>query len=176
MQDREDSLMFKPMIAVALTVPVLAGAAGAANGDPIRLSGAQEDPTVITDGRGTVVLRIQGNTIAYDLRYRDLNGDVTQAHIHIGQNDNIGGIAAFLCSNLNNGPTGTPTCPPDPGHVSGVLNADDVVDTAVLQGVGPGEIGNLIRAIRAGLMYVNVHSSTSPAGEIRGDFPPPSHD
>ena len=166
--------MFKPMIAVALTVPLLGGAAVAADGGQhgpirVRLSGAQEDPTVITDGRGTAVLRIQGSTIAYDLSYRTLNGDITQAHIHIGQNDNTGGIAAFLCSNVGGGGPGTPACPPDPGQVAGVLDADDVVDTAAAQGVGPGEIGNLIRAIRAGLVYVNVHSSTSPVGEIRGD-------
>ena len=84
--------MFKTTIAVALTAPLLAGAAIAADGgshEPIRiaLSGAQEDPTVITGGRGTAVLRINGNTISYRVRYRNLESDIEQAHIHIGAAD-----------------------------------------------------------------------------------------
>ena len=76
-KNREGSFMFKTTIAVALTAPLLAGAAIAADGgshEPIRiaLSGAQEDPTVITGGRGTAVLRINGNTISYRVRYRNL--------------------------------------------------------------------------------------------------------
>ena len=39
------------------------------------------------------------------------------------------------------------------------------------RGIAPGQIDELIRAIRAGATYVNVHSSpTYPGGEIRGQI------
>lgn len=134
----------------------------------IQLSGAQEDPTVITDGRGSATLRIQGASLVYDVRYLDLESDIEQAHIHIGDDDTTGGIAAFLCSDLGNGPAGTASCPPAPGRLTGAIVASEVIGPAA-QGVPPGNIAKLIRAVRAGLVYINIHTVGSPAGEIRGD-------
>jgi hypothetical protein len=172
--------MLKPIAIAAITLPFLAlGAAAAPNHgtrEPIRvsLSGAQEDPTVITDARGAAVLQIQGNTVTYRVRYRDLESDIEQAHIHIGAKDTTGGIAVFLCTDLGNGPAGTPSCPPAPGELSGVINAADVLGPAA-QGVPPGSIGDLITALRRGLAYLNIHTVISPAGEIRGDVPRHDH-
>ena len=178
-QNREGTLMSKSMTAIALTVPLLAGAAIAADGgshEPIRiaLSGAQEDPTVITGGRGTAVLRINGNTISFRVRYSNLVTAVQQAHIHIGAADTTGGIAAFLCTNLSGGPAGTPPCPPAPGEITGVIDAADVLDVPA-QGVPAGSIAALITALRNGLAYVNIHTLVSPMGEIRGDVPSQHH-
>lgn len=144
-----------------------------------RLSGAQEDPTVITSARGNATLRIVGNTIAYNVRYRDLASDIQQAHIHIGADDTTGAIAVFLCTNLGNGPTGTPACgPPRSGQITGVIEAADVLDDPKLlaQGISAGDIAGLIRAIRTGLAYVNIHTVLSPAGEIRGDVAHHEHE
>ena len=97
----EGSLMLKPIAITAITLPFLAlGVAAAPNHgtrEPIRvsLSGAQEDPTVITDARGAAVLQIQGNTVTYRVRYRDLESDIEQAHIHIGAKDTTGGICSI---------------------------------------------------------------------------------
>jgi hypothetical protein len=134
----------------------------------VPLSGAQEDPTVITSARGIAVLRIVGATVQYQIRYRDLESDIEQAHIHIGANDTTGGIAAFLCSDLAGRPPGTAPCPPSPGRLVGVIEAAEVIGPAA-QGIAPGEIADLQRAIRSGLAYVNIHTVASPAGEIRGD-------
>jgi len=38
------------------------------------------------------------------------------------------------------------------------------------QGIAPGELDEFIRAIRAGVTYVNVHSTKFPSGEIRGQI------
>lgn len=160
------------IVAVATAAPALAAdQRGHGHTFKIELSGAQEDPTVITSGRGDAVLRIQGSTVAYDVRYRNLESDIEQAHIHIGDDDNTGGIAVFLCSDLTTPapPAGTPACPPAPGRLTGVIDAGDVLGP-VAQGVPVGSIDDLIRAIRAGLVYVNIHTVVSPAGEIRGDI------
>lgn len=165
---------------MAGTLLMAAGSAPAAlaqqSGDVIEvaLSGAQEDPTVITNGRGRAIFRISGNTIAYTLRYQQLESDIQQAHIHIGANDTTGGIAVFLCSDLGNGPPGTRRCPSAPAQFSGVIDRTDVIGPEA-QGVTPGTINDVIRALRTGLAYVNVHTVVSPSGEIRGDVRPHRH-
>jgi hypothetical protein len=50
-----------------------------------------------------------------------------------------------------------------------VIDASDVLGPEA-QGVPVGGINDLIRAIRAGLVYINTHTVVSPAGEIRGDI------
>jgi hypothetical protein len=43
---------------------------------------------------------------------------------------------------------------------------------AVAQGLEPGEFDELVDAIRAGVTYVNVHTTKFPGGEIRGQIGP----
>jgi hypothetical protein len=135
------------------------------------LIGYEEVPAVSTVASGEFRARISRDEseLAYTLSYADLEGAVQQAHIHFGQFGVNGGISVFLCSNLGNGPAGTPACPDPPATVSGTLRADDVVGPAG-QGIAATELAELIRAIRAGVAYVNVHSSKFTGGEIRGQL------
>jgi CHRD domain len=59
-----------------------------------------------------------------------------------------------------------------------VIEAADVLDDPKLlaQGISAGDIAGLIRAIRTGLAYVNIHTVLSPAGEIRGDVAHHEHE
>lgn len=162
---------------VALLLAGTASAAQAKNSDDshkdrhrssqvfvVKLDSYQEVPAVVTRGVGTATLRIHGSTIQYVLNYRATESTVTQAHIHIGRKATNGGVSAYLCSNLGNGPTGTPACPAA-GKVSGTIRQ---VSGPAAQGVD--NIAELIRAIRAKAVYVNVHSQKYPAGEIRGNL------
>ena len=135
----------------------------------IPLHGFQEVPVVSTTARGAFVADIQSDSIRYELRYNALQGEVRQAHIHLGQRDVNGGVSVFLCQTATNpDPTGlAPTCPPPPARVSGTLTAANVIGPAS-QGIAAGEFAELLRAIRAGKAYVNVHSDTFPGGEVRG--------
>ena len=38
------------------------------------------------------------------------------------------------------------------------------------QGIDPGEFGELLDAVRAGVTYANVHSTKYPGGEIRAQL------
>jgi hypothetical protein len=175
------SLRVKLAIGVAaLGVVVIAGAAVAGDRSKVKttLTGLEETPlTISTDGNGTFRATIAdgGNAINYELSYASLEGSVTQAHIHFGQEAISGGISAFLCTNLGNGPAGTQACPPAPATVTGTITAADVIGPAG-QGIAAGELDELISAIRVGAAYANVHSTTYPAGEIRGQFDDRGHD
>jgi hypothetical protein len=137
--------------------------------------GYEEVPAVSTTGNGQVDVQVarDGQSFHFVLHYRALESPVTQSHIHFGQKSVAGGIAVFFCSNLGNGPAGTPPCPqPAPGEmatVEGTRTAADVIGPAA-QGIAPGQFAELVRALRAGVAYANVHSQQWPAGEIRGQF------
>lgn len=142
------------------------------------LTGWQEVPSVSTTGNGEFNARISNDEsrIDWELSYSDLEGAIQQAHIHIGNKGVNGGITVFLCTNLGNGPAGTQPCPAPPATISGTILAADVSPNipatlaARNQGLNTGEIDELIRAIRAGATYVNVHSTTWPGGEIRSQI------
>jgi hypothetical protein len=142
------------------------------------LIGYQEVPAVSTVASGDFKAKISNDEsrIDYELSYSDLEGAVQQSHIHFGQQGVNGGISVFLCTNLGNGPAGTQPCPPAPATITGTIMAADVSPNipatagARTQGINTGELAELIKAIRAGSTYVNVHSTMWPGGEIRSQI------
>lgn len=134
-----------------------------------RLRGALEVPALSTPGGGRFEAAIGDDEITYRLNYSHLKGAVTQAHIHLGQRDVNGGIMVFLCSNLPGAPAGTQPCPASPGEISGTIHASDVIGP-VGQGISPGEFHEVLRAMRIGITYVNVHTDLFQGGEIRGQL------
>ena len=150
------------------------GVAVATGGRDIRekLTGYEETPQALsTPANGEFKLRINrfSDSLDYRLSYRGFETPVLQAHIHFGARATTGGVSVFLCSNLGNGPEGTPACPTMAGTVSGTLRPEDVVGPAG-QGIAAGEFDELVDAIRAGYTYANVHSDARPAGEIRAQL------
>jgi CHRD domain len=170
----------------ALAVLVLVGASASAaqgSGDDddndatgTRLIGYREVPPISTRGVGTFRARmVSDDAFRFRLTYNRLESPITQSHIHFGQRHVAGGISVFLCSNLGNGPAGTAPCPgTTSGVVTGTITADDVIGP-VPQGITAGEFAELVRAIRAGATYANVHTTTFPSGEIRGQIPGRHH-
>jgi hypothetical protein len=162
--------MTHPALPALVVAAVLSAGAHADNGDRIhaRLHSYQEVPAASSTARGSFEGRIVGDSsITYELRYTGLESSVTQAHIHFGQRHVNGGIAVFLCSNLGNGPAGTQACPTPSATITGTITAASVIGPAG-QGLAAGEFNELLRAIRSGIAYVNVHSVALPGGEIRG--------
>lgn len=135
------------------------------------LSGHQEVPALSTPGSGSFRAKVDvaAGTIHWEFSYAGLEADATQSHIHFGQAGVSGGVSAFLCTNLGNGPVGTPACPLRGGELSGVITAASVLGPAG-QGIAPGEFAALAAAILDQVAYVNVHTVAWPAGEIRGQL------
>lgn len=139
------------------------------------LRGFNEVPAVSTQARGLfrAVLSGDDGELQYWLDYQGLEGAVVMSHIHLGDHHTNGGISVWLCGTpANPGPTGTPTCgagDTEGPEASGTLTASQVVGPAG-QGIAAAEFAELVRAIRAGVTYVNVHSTKFPGGEIRGEI------
>jgi hypothetical protein len=164
------------LIAAAAAIVVTVGSYAQSQETSVRadMNSFQETPSVSSRGLGEFSARIddEAQVIVYELTYAGLQGVVTQAHIHLGQRSQAGGVSVFLC-----GGGDKPPCP-QAGTVTGVIDAADVIGPAA-QGIEPGEIAELIRAIRLGHTYANVHSSNQPTdppvrgfpgGEIRGQI------
>ena len=135
------------------------------------LKGFHEVPVNSTTGAAffSATISADETEIAWEMSYDGLQGKILQSHIHFGQPGVNGGIAVFLCTNLNNIPAGTTVqaCPTPPATISGKIHAGDVVGPTA-QGIAPGEFAELIKAIRGHVTYVNIHSDIWPSGEIRG--------
>lgn len=162
--------------AIALSALLSAGPIASAETEKVRagLRGFKEVPSISSaaSGRFNAVIDEKAGTIAYELSYSGLTGDVQQAHIHFGQRSVNGAVSVFLCqTEANPDPTGlAPTCPQQ-GKVTGMLQSANMVEGPIVsQGIAPGEFKELIAAIRAGVAYANVHSSTFPGGEVRGQL------
>jgi CHRD domain-containing protein len=146
------------------------------------LHGLGEAPPVATAATGsfTATLSSDGATLSYTVTYANLNAQVLFSHIHFGLTKEVGGVMVFLCGPAAGATGGPPAGFPNPpacpdatsGTVSGTVTAANVVGPNS-QGITPGaDFTKVVQAMREGAAYVNVHSTRSPGGEIRGPVQP----
>jgi hypothetical protein len=169
----------KPILIMAVLALTLSGAAASAEEFSARFSGFQEvggvgaaqTGAILSDGTATLRLNLDKNadTMTYQLTYADLSAAVTQAHIHFGKRHVGGGIIVFLCSNLGNGPAGTPACPAGGGTVTGSITAASILAISA-QNVTAGDFNALEALLKSNTAYGNIHTAKFPAGEIRGQI------
>jgi CHRD domain len=155
-------------VVLTLTQPVTA-----ADGFGARLRGLEEVPSISSAGQGFFfgALNDAETALDYTVVYFGLD-NVTQSHIHIGQTSVNGGIVLFFCTNLAPpaGVPAPPACPNGPVNtVTGTLTAANVVP-ATAQGIAAGEFSKVVRALKAGSAYANVHTGAFGGGEIRGQI------
>lgn len=112
------------------------------------LTGAQEVPPVVTNamGMGTFILDEKKRRLVYAIVFRDLSSPFLFAHFHLG--------AAGA-----NGPVLE--------EIKGWTLSDDKTAGAVTA-VWDRLPRKTMRAFKSNGVYVNVHSTNFPAGEIRG--------
>jgi hypothetical protein len=115
---------------------------------------------VRTIATGNAVFQL--NTNRTQLRFRLVINNiakVTQGHIHLGRKGQNGPVVVFLFGPSKFGISVRR------GVVRGVLSRRDLVGP--LQGK---TLNDLIREIKRGNTYVNVHTVNNPDGEIRGQI------
>jgi len=175
-----------PVVACALAL--FAATAGADRGndrfsanlsgfEEVGALGASETGAILSGGTGTLDLDLDRNSqvINFTLTFSGLNAPVTQSHIHFGKRHVAGGVMVFFCSNLNNGPAGTQPCPAGGGTVSGSITPASVVGP-LGQGVTAGNFDAVVQALDSNTAYANIHTTSFPAGEIRGQVRRHHHD
>ncbi len=164
------AVLFVSIVLLAASIPAQAQGGTAIT----RLRSFEEVPAASTPGGGffTATINEDGTEIEYELNYFNIEGNVTQAHLHFAQRSVNGGIVVFLCSNLGNGPAGTQACPTKSGTITGTITAANVlgISPAGTQSFFAGELAALLRGIRAGVVYANVHTDQLPGGSIRGQL------
>lgn len=155
-----------------LLLPALLASAGETRAAPIvftaQLDGASESPPVASPGSGSA--RVAYDAAAHQLRvafdFADLVGTTTAAHIH--------------CCSLPTAIVAT-TTPSFPGFPVGVTGGsyDMLFDLTLASSFSPGFVtanggtpagaeAALLAGLRAGVAYLNIHTSFVGSGEIRG--------
>lgn len=128
------------------------------------LAGLQELPPIASSATGTLRASLDEDTkmITFTLEFRNLAAKPMAAHVHFAPTKVEGGVMFFLC-----GGGGKPACPATTsGTVTGTIRAADVGLPA--QGIPVGDFARVVRAIRTGNAYVNIHNARFSEGEIRG--------
>jgi hypothetical protein len=121
------------------------------------LSGDQEVPPVVGVGTGTAALILSADEteLSFEVSTSLDPAEITQAHLHVAPRGINGPVLLFLTSGS----------PPFTLPLQGTLTADDLIANP---GVGVETFADFVAALKAGDVYVNVHTQDNPAGEIRG--------
>jgi len=164
------------VVGLAAVSYAVAGASGPLHrGEPpnskefkAHLNGFQEVPSVSTKAVGEFRAHlVEPEKLHFVFRYEGLEGGNSLfAHVHFAQRSVNGGVVFFLCGGAK------PACPNGSGTVEGDITPADVVSSAgaTAQGIAPTEFAEILRAMRAGHAYANIHTTTWPGGEIRGQI------
>jgi hypothetical protein len=136
------------------------------------LNGHNETPAIHTNGTGKLTLTlVNSTTLSYTLTYSGLNTPAQIAHVHFAQPNVAGGIVFWLCGGGSKASTPCPAGTTSPASVTGTITAADIISpTNPYQGINAGDFGAVLAEIRAGFAYANVHTTSDPGGEIRGQL------
>jgi len=126
-----------------------AAALAAAENFQVQLTGAQQVPAVETNGMATADLTYDPATrmLSWSVSYSGLSSDVTMAHFHVGAEGKNGKPVLWLTKQ------GSPVSSPITGKAK----------------LTPAQA----KQFMAGEWYINVHTQSHPAGEVRGQVVPP---
>jgi hypothetical protein len=167
-------LAFAAILVLSLAATSIALAAtrdhgkGEKNGDVFKahLTGYDETPSLNSPAHGDLTLTIGDNQLKWTLTYAGFVNQPTVAHVHVGQTGVAGGVSFFFCGGAK------PACPSSasgPVTITGTVTPADILGPTT-QGFAAGDLGAVVKAIRAGVTYANMHTSVFPAGEIRGQL------
>jgi hypothetical protein len=125
-----------------------------------KLSGGEAGPAVTTPatGKAEFELSMDGKELTYKLTVTDIE-NTTAAHIHLGVVGKDGPPLAGLFAG-----------PRKEGKFSGVLAEGVLTDKNLMGSLSGKPLGELVKLVKAGGTYVNVHTDAYPGGELRGQI------
>jgi (2Fe-2S) ferredoxin len=147
------------------------------------MSGANEVPVVETCGEGATLVKLKDGVLSYKVNVEDLD-DIVAAHLHYGRPGENGPVLVTLFE--------APPPEPEPLHDDDGSGDDDYgdddKDTLAFGSISDDDVENpgdiffddgtpfeggadgLLRLLREGSIYVNVHTVNNPMGEIRAQL------
>ena len=122
------------------------------------LSGGNENPGVVTGsvGTGTVSVNLATQVVTYRIDVYNMPVGTTASHFHVGAPGVNGPVVVNFPVQVNIS---------NDYAISGTASASDLTARAA-QGINSWE--DFIQALLLGNIYMNVHSTANPGGEIRG--------
>lgn len=130
------------------------------------LSGDNEVPNPIdTDATGQLIAQISKDelSIHYKLIVANIREDITGSHLHMAP---AGANAGFVVNLL----AISDFTPNQTAPVNGVLAEGTITADKLVNDLAGMPLSALIDAMRAGNIYVNVHTTVNRGGEIRGQL------
>lgn len=148
----------------ALAIPSAAVArSNEANDFEATLSGAEEVPVVVTgaSGEAEFELSADGKSLHFTLEVEDI-ANAFMGHIHFGAAGVNGPVVVWLFPIHGCAPG-----PPMSGELffEGTLTQADICPNPFIK-----TFDQLVKALRTGQAYANVHTRVHPGGEIRGQI------
>jgi hypothetical protein len=133
------------------------------------LSGANENPATLSNGTGLAIVTIDNvaQTMEVNVTFSGLFTPDSAAHIHccVAQGGNAG--VATITPTFTGFPTGVTAGSYD--HVFDLTSAGTYNPAFVtLQGSLANAENALLTGLAADMTYLNIHTTSSPGGEIRG--------
>ncbi|WP_083796197.1 CHRD domain-containing protein [Algoriphagus machipongonensis] len=121
------------------------------------LIGTEEVPSVNSPGSGAAkITQMDANTLKFELRVANTTG-IVFAHLHNAPIGTNGGVVVTLIPNQS------------PSPLSNGVIAEGMIEAGNLSGALEGmSIQDLIMEMESGNIYVNVHTTDNPGGELRG--------
>ena len=161
------------LMAAACALAACGGSSGPATKFNATLNSANETPTSPSPNpaaTGSATYTVIGNAgytnsavINYTITFSGLTAAANDGHIHVG----AAGVSGGVTVPFTNVPALTS------GTFNGSISASNVqAATGGNVTVAAGSLDDLLAAMRAGNTYTNIHTSTNPDGEIRGQNQP----
>ncbi len=106
----------------------------------------QENHEVTSDGLGLATFNLNkaGDKVTFYAVVDNLSSDITMAHLHMAPAGQDGGVVVDL--------------------------GDFVMGNTIAGSFDPTEVDGLLEAMMMGNIYINVHTTNNPAGEVRGQL------
>jgi hypothetical protein len=148
--------------AVAALLIAAAGASAQVIVATATLGGGEETPILLSGGSATaeVAVDISAKEFAITLRVFNIPTTTTAAHIHVGGKGVAGPVVVDF--------------PNIAGRLGDFTTTFRVGEAAFRPSaaIGINSIDDVIQAVMTGNAYVNIHTTTNPGGEIRGQLVP----
>ena len=153
----------------ALALLSLTGCGGSAGGDTTgpaaerftaTLAGSSVVPATASTSTGTITFEARDSTLNFSLSVTNMTG-ITQAHLHNAAAGANGATLVWLLP-VNGNAAQVPSVTLD-----GVISLGDIAPGWV-RGTPRLAMDSVKALMRSGRLYVDVHSSTFGAGEVRG--------